>query len=302
MSLEHPIHSRQVRAIGRFQTRNTFAAMPPVKFDDISKTAAEVLNDDFKTSGYEFKAKQKTSWDGSVVTSTIDLFPQKSDVKTPAKLTWKLPTPLKATGFSIDKLEMDKGGKFKLEASSDKVYPKLKVDAKSDLTDPAKIVAGCTYSGFPGTLLKFETTPLNPQAFTAEVTQIAGEATLGAKFGLSNITAPDLGARFSRGPFFSSLMVKEKLKAITAHASYQVMPELRCAATADYGGKKSGQFGFGLAYDVIKGTKLKLKVQHDQTICASVKHDVAKGFTVLAGAKFDNQKKDYSYGLSLSIE
>jgi len=33
--------------------------MAPVKFDDISKTAAEVLNDDFKTSGYEFKAKQK---------------------------------------------------------------------------------------------------------------------------------------------------------------------------------------------------------------------------------------------------
>jgi len=274
----------------------------PVKFDDIPKTASEVLNDDFKTSGYEFKAKQKTSWDGSVVTSTIDIFPAKGDVKTPAKLSWKLPTPLKTTAFSVDKLEMDKGGKLKLEASSDKLYPKLKLDAKSDLVDPAKITAGCTYSGFPGTLLKFETTPVNPQAFTAEVTRAAGEATLGAKFGLANITAPDLGARFAHGPFFASLLVKEKLRAITAHASYQALPELRCAATADFGGKKSGQFGFGLAYDIVKGTKLKLKVQHDQTMSLSVKHDISKGFTILGGAKFDAVKSDYSYGLSLSIE
>jgi len=276
--------------------------MAPVKFDDISKTAAEVLNDDYKLSGYEFKAKQKTAWDGAVVTSAVDLFPAKSDIVTPAKLTWKLPTPLKTTSFSVDKLEMDKGGKLKLEASTDKLYPKLKVEAKSDLVDPAKIVAGFTYTGLPNTFLKFETTPMNPQAFTAEVTQAAGKATLGAKFGLSNITAPDLGARFAQGPFFCSLLCKDKLSAFTAHASYLVLPELKCAATADYGGKKSGQFGVGLAYDVIKGTKLKLKVQHDQTLCCAVKHDVTKGFTILAGGKFNNQKKDYSYGLSLSIE
>jgi len=300
MKVERPLHTHQARIVQRALLRHS--QMAPVKFDDISKTASEVLNDDFKTSGYEFKAKQKTSWDGAVVTSAVDLFPQKSDVKTPAKLTWKLPTPLKATAFSVDKLEMDKGGKFKLEVSSDKLYPKLKVDAKSDLVDPAKIVTGCTYSGLPSTLLKFETMPMKPQAFTAEVTQIAGEATFGAKFGLSNITAPDLGVRFTHGPFFASLMAKEKLKAFTAHASYQVMPELKCAVTSDYGGKKSGHFGFGLAYDVVKGTKLKLKVQHDQTLSCSVKHDIAKGFTILAGAKFDNLKKDYSYGLSLSIE
>jgi len=275
--------------------------MAPVKFDDISKTATEVLNDDFKTSGYEFKAKQKTTWDGAVVTSTFDLFPS-GDVKTPAKLSWKLPTPLKTNLVCIDKLEMDKGGKLKLEASSDKVYEKLKVEAKSDLKDPTKVVAGLTYSGVPDTLLKFETTPLNAQAFTAEITRAAGQATFGAKFGLANITAPDLGARFAQGPFFGSLLIKEKLSTFTASASYQVSPGVKCAATADYGGKKSGQFGFGIAYNVVKGTKLKLKVQHDQSISFSVKHDVAKGFNVLAGGKFNTQKTDFSYGISLSVE
>lgn len=276
--------------------------MAPVKFDDISKTATEVLNDDFKTSGYEFKAKQKTTWDGAVVTSTFDLFPLNSDIMTPAKLSWKLPTPLKTNLFCIDKLEMDKGGKLKLEASSDKLYEKLKVEAKSDLKDPAKIFAGCTFSGVPETLIKFETTPLKPQAFTAEITRAAGQATFGAKFGLANITAPDLGARFAQGPFFCSLLCREKLSTFTASASYKVSPEVKCAATVDYGGKKSGHFGLGVAYNVVKGTKLKLKVQQDQTISFSVKQDVAKGFTVLAGGKFNAQKKDHSYGLSLSIE
>jgi len=276
--------------------------MAPVKFDDIPKTATEVLNDDFKTSGYEFKAKQKTTWDGAVVTSTFDLFPSNSDVMTPAKLTWKLPSPLKTNFVSIDKLEMDKGGKLKLEASSDKVYEKLKVDAKSDLKDPAKVTAGLTYSGVPDTLLKFETAPMNPQAFTAEITRAAGQVTFGAKFGLKNITAPDLGARFAQGPFFGSLLCKEKLSTFTASACYKVSPEVKCAGTVDYGGKKTGQFSVGIGYDVVKGTKLKLKVQHDQSISFSVKHDVAKGFTVLAGGKFNAQKKDYSYGLSLSVE
>mmetsp|Transcript_83150 Transcript_83150/g.165017 ORF Transcript_83150/g.165017 Transcript_83150/m.165017 type:complete len:277 (-) Transcript_83150:52-882(-) len=276
--------------------------MAPVKFDDISKTASEVLNDDFKTSGYEFKAKQKTTWDGAVVTSTFDLFPSNSDIMTPAKLSWKLPTPLKTNFVCIDKLEMDKAGKFKLEASTDKLYEKLKVDAKSDLKDPAKISAGLTYSGVPDTLIKFETTLMKPEAFTAEITRAAGQATFGAKFGLANITAPDLGARYAQGPFFGSLLCKEKLSTFNASASYKVSPEVKCAVTADYGGKKSGQFGFGIAYDVVKGTKLKLKVQHDQSLSFSVKHDVAKGFNILAGGKFNNLKKDYSYGISLSVE
>ena len=34
--------------------------MGPVKFDDIDKTAKEVLNDDYQTSGYQFKAKMKS--------------------------------------------------------------------------------------------------------------------------------------------------------------------------------------------------------------------------------------------------
>lgn len=276
--------------------------MAPVKFDDISKTASEVLSDDYQTSGFQLKAKQKTNWDGAVVTATVDLFPPKETTVTPAKLSWRLPTPLGFKGVSVDKLELDKAGKFKIEASSDQVYPALKVECKSDLVDVAKVTAGFTYSGIKDTLLKFETKPAKPKDFTAEVTRTAGIATIGAKFGAATLTAPELGARFLSGGFFCSLLCKEKLSAFTAHASYKATPELTCAATAEYGGKKSGQFSFGLAYDVVKGTKLKVKVQHDQSISGTVKHELSKGFTVLAGGRYDTKSKDCSYGLQLSIE
>ena len=62
------------------------------KFDDISKAAASVLKDDFQCNSYQVQAKQKTSWEGAVSTTTVDLF-KKGDTKTPAKVSWKFPTP-----------------------------------------------------------------------------------------------------------------------------------------------------------------------------------------------------------------
>merc|ERR1712194_992307 len=52
------------------------AAMP-CKFDDISKVAAEVLNDDYQTKGQVFKTKQKTSYGGAVLSTQVDFFGDK---------------------------------------------------------------------------------------------------------------------------------------------------------------------------------------------------------------------------------
>lgn len=276
--------------------------MAPVKFDDIHKVANEVLSDDFQTNGFQFKAKQKTSWDGAVVTSQVDLFPAKESVQTPAKLSWKLPTPLGIKGVSIDKLEMDKAGKFKLEASSDKVYPALKVECKSDLASLSKVTAGCTYTGIKDTQIKLETKPCKPEDAVFELTHTQGIATCGLKANKENFKAPDLGLRLNQGPYFCSLLAKDKFKTITAHASYKATTELKCAATCDLLGKKSGQFTFGLAYDVMKGTKLKVKADKDLTLSCSVKHEVSKGFTLLCGGMFDSKKGNHTYGLQLSIE
>ena len=51
--------------------------------------------------------------------------------------------PLGLAGFSIDELEVDKSGKFKLGTSQAlHTVPDLKIEAKSDLVDASKIVAG----------------------------------------------------------------------------------------------------------------------------------------------------------------
>jgi hypothetical protein len=275
--------------------------MAPVKFGDIHKVANEVLSDDYQTSGYQFKAKQKTSFQGAVISTDVDLFPAKDSCCTPAKLSWKLPTPLGLSYFCVDKLELDKGGKTKLEMSTEKAYPGLKIECRSDLVDVSKIVACCTYTGLKDTQLKLETTPMK-QDFTAEVTYSMGMATCGAKCTPDTLTCPELGVRFLKGPYFCSLLAKEKFSTCTAHCFYKVSNDIKCAATFDYGGKKSGNFAVGGSYQALAGTLLKAKVLQDQSVHCTVKHTLSKGVFCTAGAKYDIKKGDLSYGLQLRIE
>lgn len=279
--------------------------MAPVKFDDIAKTAKEVLNDDYQISGYQFKAKQKTSFDGAVLNSTVDLFPAKDSCMTPAKLSWKLPTPLGSKLFSLDKVELDKAGSVKVEASTDKVMKDLKLECKTDVSDVSKLVAGITYTGIKDAQLKLETKAMKPQDFVCEATYaacVSGAAvTCGVKATASTLTAPDLGARVLYGNFFASIYAKEKFGAYSAGCHYKCSDKMRWAATYEHGGKLNGQCSLGVAYDVAAGTKVKAKVAQDQSISCSVKHDVTKGFTVVAGAKA-NATGICSYGLQLSVE
>lgn len=275
--------------------------MGPVKFDDIPKTASEVLNDDYKTSGYDFKTKLKTSWDGAVISTAVDLWPAKDSCMTPAKLTWKLPTPLGFSAICIDKLEMDKNGGLKVEAVTDKVYPGLKVKCTSDLKDVNKITAGCTYTGLKDTQLILDTKAMSPQDFTCEVTHTQGPATCGLKLTAATLTSPDLGVRYASGPLFASLLAKEKFGSFAAACHYKVSSDIRCAACYTYGGKADGNFALGMSYAMSKDLMLKAKVQHDKSITLSAKNTISKGFSVLSGCKYDASGK-FSYGLTLSAE
>jgi len=194
---------------------------------------------------------------------------------------------------------MDKGGKFKLEASSDKVYPGLKVDCKSDLVDVSKISAGCTYTGLKDAQVKFECKAAKPQDFTGEATYSMGIATCGLKFSPAILSGglPDFGLRLLQGPLFCSVIAKEKFGNLSATAHYKANPDLRCAAACNYS-KKGTNVTLGCTY---KGL-YKLKVTQDQTISCSAKHAVSKGFTLLGGAQYSVQKGAWTCGLQLSIE
>jgi len=279
--------------------------MAPVKFDDLNKTANDLLNDDYQTASFQFKAKQKTNFDGAVATTTVDLFPPKDSVQTPAKLSWKFPKPLGILGFSIDKLEMDKKGAMKLETSAGKELHKiadLKVEGKSNITDIGSLSAGLTYTGLKDTQIKCETKIQTPQDFAFEATRAVGPATLGLKFGIKNATRPDLGVRLVQGPFFGSLLAKSQFNEFIAHGRYVATPEVQIAASYTQGGKNSGKYSVGLAYDLSKETKLKAKLENQDSIHLAVKHEITKGFTQVVGMKYNFVDQTHTYGVQLSIE
>merc|ERR1712039_476764 len=251
-------------------------------FDDLPKVANDVVNDDYHTSGYQLKAKQKTSYAGTVVSTQVDLFPSKEAkaVATPAKLTLKWPTPFGIKQAFIDKLEVDKGGKFKLEATSNEVHPGLKLECKSDLADLNKVTAGFTYTG--------------------EVTYTKDIATVGMKLSGASLKggAPDLGIRVLKGPWFCSMLMKDKFKTTNAAFFYKASDDVKCALTYTHGGKDNGKYTIGVNYKGIA----KMKVNQDQQLSCSYKHSVSKGFTLLSGATYGIKKGDATCGVQLSIE
>lgn len=125
----------------------------PGKFDDISKTATSVLNDDFQcgiagdkakgsaaTNQFQFKTKSKCAAGGYGGTAEleVDVGNQKADsAQTPAKMTFKVPKG-PVPGLSIDKFEIASKGGAKVEMGLGKSIVQvdgLKVDLKFDIKD-----------------------------------------------------------------------------------------------------------------------------------------------------------------------
>jgi len=276
--------------------------MGPVKFGDIAKVATEILDDDYQVSGIQFKTKAKTNFNGAVVTTTVDVN-SADKVQTPAKLSWKFPNAFGVNGLSVDKLEFDKGGKLKCEASLDKSLHKvkdLKLEVKSDCVNLDKVAIAATYSAVKDTLVIFETPALTPDKFGLDITRSFGPVTAGAKLGLANIAAPDLGARYVSGPMFASLLVKNKFSVFSAHGSYKVNDSLKVAAFWEQSAKSN--CGLGAEYKINKETSVKAKVLRNQDIPVSVKYALAKGFTVLAGMKFNVGSGYQGWGLQVSLD
>merc|ERR1712007_173311 len=250
-----------------------------------------------------FKSKQKTSLNGAIATTTVDMFTGAA-VQTPAKITWKFPT-FGVAGLCVDKLEVDKAGKMALEVSADKASHNvngLTLTAKSDLVAPEKAVAALTYTGIKDMQIKFDAKPLKANDFTLEVTGAVQQLTFGAKCNMKTLTAPDVGARFSSGPLFMAMMGKEQFGKWAFYGSYKAMAALKFAGSFELGAQP--KYSAGLSYEVVKDTKLRAKVLKDKehALCASLKHELSKGFAVLAGGKFELATGKSSIGVQLSVE
>lgn len=297
--------------------------MAPIKFDDLCKPAKDVLTDDYQESGYNFKAKAKTNFEGlgnfmgdsdgksgGTLTTAIDFDAAKSKGDaTPAKLTWKLPKPLGLAGIAFDKLEMDKGGKMKLEAAIDKGLHgvnDVKLECKSGLDGLGSLQVGVTYTGVAEALVKAEISAMNPANYAAELGyNIGGGACVSLKSTPGSVA--DVGARYASGPLMCSATSKAAFSAFSFHGFYKVSDDLKLAATYGFGGKDNGAFSAGLGYTAAPGTFVKGKLTGvngaDLAVSTSVKKELAKGFTVTTGAKMPiDGNKPWTYGVAFNIE
>lgn len=276
----------------------------PGKFDDISKAASGVLGDDFQTSGYQLKAKQGTNFLGASSDLTVD-YAEKGDVKTPTKLSFKIPKP-GLDGFSVDKLEMDKSGSTKLETSLSKALHKvdgLKIEVKTNLADAVQNLAyAATFTGIADTSLKFETAQKDPAKFSLEVLRGVGPAVVGAqlKEGAAN-PCPSVGVNYTHGDLFASCFAKNKFTEFTLHGLYNASKDLKVAATYQVGGKKNGSYGVGASTSLAKDLSAKAKFQ-DGTVSVTVKKELAPKTNLFVGASCNTGFGDIKYGAKLSIE
>jgi len=289
----------------------------PVKFADIPKVANEVLNDDYQVKGYQLAAKQKTTWEGVVASTTVDLLPSagKDVVATPAKLSWKFPKPFGLAGVSVDKLDFTKDGKYALEVTAGKAahtVDGLTVKGTSDLSGLAKATMGCTYTGIKDCQIIVDTKAASPQDFTMEVTKAINAMTIGAKCTKATMTAPDLGVRFTQAGLFGAVTCSLKNKKYSVFGMYKVTDAVKAAGTYtfDNGGKAKAphSMGAGVVYDVKPGLKVKAKVEQAETPAASagIKYEISKGLTVTAGGKVVFGKaggvSDQTFGVKVSVE
>jgi hypothetical protein len=286
----------------------------PVKFGDIPKLANEVLNDDYQLKGYQLAAKQKTTWDGAVASTTVDILPGAKDA-TPAKLSWKFPKPFGVAGVSVDKLDFTKEGKYALEVTATKDSHKvngLTIKATSDLATKDKATIGCTYTGIKDCQIILDTKATKPKDFTLEVTQAIKSMTVGVKMTQATLAAPDLGIRFTYAGIFGAVTCSLKNQTYSAFSMYKVSDAIKAAGTCTYstGPKAKAPFtmGAGLVYDVRPGMKLKAKVEKAETPVVSVglKYEISKGLTALFGGKFTFGKgvapTDQTFGVKISVE
>jgi len=280
------------------------AAKMPAKFDDISKTASSLLGDDFQCKDFQLKAKQKTNFQGATSELTVDLFPKSGDVKTPAKLSFKFPKPFAfLDGMAIDKLDLEKDGKTKMECSLSKALHKvdgLKIEVKTDLKKDATYCS--TYTGMKDVTVKFDTKHSDPTDFVAELMHATGPVVIGAKFnGMKNL-CPSAGVSMTSGDIFASIIAKNVFSEFTGHAHYKVSNDIKVAATYQQGGKTSGAWAVGGAYAVNKELSAKAKVESNNTVSLAFKKDLAKGTTLFGGVNCGFDGSDLKYGAKLSIE
>jgi len=271
--------------------------MSSVAFDDIAKSITDILNEDYTTSGCQFKTKQKTAFSDASLEAVVDI------AGNVGKMKMKLPKPFGLTSFSINKLEFDKGA-IKTEVSS-KVENGVSLQLKTELTELKDTIknfkdnkgtsAGVTYTGIADTVVKVETQLTDPALFKAELMKTHKNTKVGVK--CAGVGVPDVGISHTEGPLQVVLTAKQ-LSDLTCFGSYAVDDATSLATSCSLSGSEKGAVSIGFQHQISEGWALKAKMQSDNSVSASLKRKV-DGVSIVTGARFSPNSVKSGLGLGL---
>lgn len=211
-----------------------------------------------------------------------------------------------ASGFAVDKLEIAGRDKVKLETSLTGLAPGLKLDFKGAAASSGNL--GITYKHQMATV----TTNLDIAGFSSLSTSVWGGAkgisagaavdcNLAGKFDIKNFSAAL--AYQPNDAIFVGVGANKKFSEFNASLKYNVKPTISVAALVDVVPKSSShKFNIGAEYGCNPNTTVKVKVNNDGVINASVKQKLPNKFNVVGAVEFDTRNtSSISFGINSTL-
>lgn len=263
-----------------------------VKFADIAKGPKDLLNED-----YASKVSLKCKKAAGPVSVSIE------SVRAPnGSISSKVGSSFSYAGLNFDKVQMEADGNNTLETS---LVPckgckvSFKGNTGADL--------GIDYStGSIMTSSKLDVKDLSKFSTSACV-GLSGGVTLGAdasfaltgKTGLSDY---NVGASYSSGPLFASVVSANKASAVNLSLMYKVNSDLTLASSTTHSAsKKCDVLAVGGMYNTSYGL-LKAKVGSNNVVSASLIKEIAPKVTLTAtGSMTGTDSSTFKYGLGLAM-
>jgi hypothetical protein len=269
-------------------------------YKDLDKNTRDIFNDDFDTK-YSLKVKSEAP-QGVAVTTTTDCNCGGNAFTSKVSLKWAH----ESSGFVVDKLEFAGRDKVKLESSLSGLAPGLKLEFKGASASSGNL--GAIYKHQFATIA----TDLDVAGFSAANVSVLGGSNgvlagasanlaFGGKFEVKDYSAA-LGYKANFG-LFASVVANKKFTEFNTAVQYQVKDNLTVAALCDCVPKSSShKINLAATFNCCPNTAVKVKVNNDGVINASVKHQLPKKMTVVGAAEFDTRNtSSINFGVTTTL-
>lgn len=259
-------------------------------FKDWNKGVEDLFKDDFDLK-YSLKVKAAGPF-GINVTQTTEFSSKGGKTALNGKVSAKW---AHESGFTLDKLEVKSDGSIVTESSLNGVYPGLKFDFKGD--DNLKGDLSATYKCSAASVTG-EVDLVDFSGVKASVWGAVGPAYAGANLDYrlvdsksgekSDLKTFDVAASYPVNNLFFGLKTSNKFSKYDASVSIKANDEYTVGGLFSFSPEKSAVSGaFALAFNQNPSTAIKVKVDTEGIVAASVKRTISKGVSIVGATELD---------------